>query len=369
MRALQCPHCRSPLQPFRQGDLRGWRCPQQHGETMAVTLVRRLAAGDTFKALWSSVLKTTEPSGPPCVCCARPMATATAGGQELDACRSCQMVWFDHGEQTQLQREGAAQARENPAPVDKPLPPEAARLLAQAQIEQIRGEYEDANVVSAASGWQGYAAWLGLPVELDEPSKRGQPAMTITLAVLLFIGSAAFVTDDWVNLFGLHDTLAANRFLMGFVTHAFVPGSILQLLLSLYALLVLADNVEDDLGHAAFIGLWVGASVVGGALQLALGNDMLLGAIGPISAVVGYYAVRWPNARFGLLMWSRWSSDHLNLRFGGYVMLTGWVALTALLGAVGLFDVLVSPLVPVGCAVLGGLLAAKVRRDGSGPHD
>ncbi|MFN3581535.1 MAG: rhomboid family intramembrane serine protease, partial [Pseudomonas sp.] len=85
--------------------------------------------------------------------------------------------------------------------------------------------------------------------------------------------------------------------------YQFLHGSTLHLLGNMYCLWIIGDNIEDALGHRAYLALYLVAGVVAAIAELLwvylTGNwsMLLVGASGSIAALFGLY-----------LMWFRFSS-------------------------------------------------------------
>jgi membrane associated rhomboid family serine protease len=84
------------------------------------------------------------------------------------------------------------------------------------------------------------------------------------------------------------------------VTAMFLHGNLWHLLMNLLFLWIFGANVEDRLGHARFLGFYLGGGVVATAAFVALNPDStvpMVGASGAIAAVLGAYLVCFPKAR------------------------------------------------------------------------
>jgi len=71
----------------------------------------------------------------------------------------------------------------------------------------------------------------------------------------------------------------------------------------LYFLIVFGDNVEDVLGKGRFLLLLLVAAIVGDVAHILAEHSSstpCIGASGGISAVIAYYALRFPLAHIGL---------------------------------------------------------------------
>ena len=89
------------------------------------------------------------------------------------------------------------------------------------------------------------------------------------------------------------------------VTYAFVHGSNAHLIGNMVVLFVFGSAVEDRLGHRLFAVTYGAAAVVGALAEWLAGlqaSQVIVGASGAISAVLGAYIVFFPRAKIGLLL-------------------------------------------------------------------
>jgi len=88
------------------------------------------------------------------------------------------------------------------------------------------------------------------------------------------------------------------------ITAAFLHGGWLHLLGNMIYLWVFGDNVEDALGHVAYLAFYLVSAVAAVALQVAFSLDStvpMLGASGAIAGVLGGYLVLYPRVRVDVL--------------------------------------------------------------------
>lgn len=84
------------------------------------------------------------------------------------------------------------------------------------------------------------------------------------------------------------------------VTAMFLHGNLWHLLVNLLFLWIFGANVEDRLGHARFLGFYLGGGLVATAAFAVLNPASLVpmvGASGAIAAVLGAYLICFPRAR------------------------------------------------------------------------
>ncbi len=89
------------------------------------------------------------------------------------------------------------------------------------------------------------------------------------------------------------------------VTSQFLHGSPLHLGANMLYLWIFGDNVEDRLGHARFLWLYLGSGVLAGLIQLLMQPHSavpMIGASGAIAGVLGAYLLFFPSARIVALV-------------------------------------------------------------------
>ena len=213
------------------------------------------------------------------------MLEADAEGVTVETCRRCQLLWFDRGEVPE------------PLPREAPLSPEAAEALVRFQG---RGEDEDDE---AAALWQLANLGRGLPVKIGQASFTNVPLATAALTlVLVLVGLLGNSHPDWVARFGFVPWQPFRDAGITLLTYFFLHGSAWHLAANAYFLVVFGDNVEEAAGPYGLVALsLLGAAA--GALVYALfhphGFFPLIGAGAGISALLAYYALRFPKARIG----------------------------------------------------------------------
>ncbi|GMV39398.1 MAG: hypothetical protein AMXMBFR64_11140 [Myxococcales bacterium] len=326
---------------------------------MPLAALRRSADPHRVAALWRDAQGSPQ-TGAPCPTCARPMSLVALADTPLwlDVCRPCQHVWFDGGEVERL----SAIAPPPAAPREPELPMEARALLARLHATRAREQTE--RLVDAAASTPGAvqtaAAWFGLPGELDEQVFAAHPTVTWGVSILIaLLAVAAFADPDAIASWGLVPATPLRHGGLTFLTSVALHAGVIHLLGNLYFLLVFGDNVEDALGQARWLALFVVAGLAGGLAHVALDprSDVpVVGASGAISGLLAFYAVAFPRARLGWYI--RYRLRGVWLRTRAWVMFLVWVVLQ-LLGAWaqvrGCSNV--SAVAHLGGAAVGGLAA------------
>jgi len=99
---LSCPRCALTLvrEPIAGGSLP--TCPECAGSVVTVGLLRRIAPKERVRAIWTHATQGGETSRHRCPSCRFTMTTGRiemdAATLEIDACRRCQLLWFDGAE-------------------------------------------------------------------------------------------------------------------------------------------------------------------------------------------------------------------------------------------------------------------------------
>lgn len=113
---------------------------------------------------------------------------------------------------------------------------------------------------------------------------------------------------DWVMT---HYALVPDRWtdLQTIVTSMFLHGDPLHLLGNMLFLYIAGDNVEDRLGHVAYLLFYLLSGVAGAAAHIAFslrfgGADIpTVGASGAISGVMGAYLIFFPKSQIKFILW------------------------------------------------------------------
>ena len=92
------------------------------------------------------------------------------------------------------------------------------------------------------------------------------------------------------------------RTLLPLVTHQFLHAGWLHLLGNLLYLWIFGDNVEDRLGSATFLVLYLVSGILAAVGQTLVSPAAMVGASGAIAGVLGAYVVLSPAARVRTLV-------------------------------------------------------------------
>jgi len=302
-----CPNCASELHTIRQREGLLFLCPACHARAVTLPQIRRVA-GDRFATRLLRQINANQHFGNrPCPFCTQQMRLfhSEEPPLELDACKTCGIVWFDSLE-FEAVPEGAVES------------PDAARLRgieaeATWRLEQSkeRGLTEEAPDES----WKTIPALFGFPVESDVAALERRPWLTWSLALLIAALSiwALFDLKAAVKTLGFIPAEAWRYGGLTFLTSFFLHGGALHLIGNLYFLLIFGDNVEDYLGRWRYFLLLFTATLVGDLVHFLVDPTSTvpcIGASGGISGVIAFYALQFPSARLGFLfrfyLYFRW---------------------------------------------------------------
>ena len=299
---------------------------------------------------------------------------------ELDACPSCHGVWFDRDElSAALQLENVTafgtdspllegdrvslpcprnprvsmHERHLAVPPDKGAPDlkidqcaecggiwldggELPQTIAAMQSKAVRPFLE--NPETARMG--GKALWLfmfftGLPIEQWNPRTRRPILMPLFViaSVLAFFWQISGGAESMLASVESYGLVPAKLFAGAWptlFTYMFLHGSWAHLLGNMYFLWVFGDNVEERIGRARFVLLYVVAGIAAGLCNALIASDKMapvVGASGAISGVMAAYAVLFPRRQLvSLILFFR-------VRWRASVYLFGWLGFQ-ILGAV-----------------------------------
>ena len=320
-----CPACGGPLTEQRDALGMFWQCAACAGRAMTVVALRRRVEEAPIDALWQASRPPEVPRDRPCPACSQPMkavAIPLAGHPvALDVCSSCELVWFDPREYEALPL--------LPAP---PPVPETERIARQAeavaQVEEVGRLLAANDEPEPDSGWKMIPAFLGLPVEEEDPLSSTTPWVTWGVAaVVCAISLYATLSASWlVATLGFIPAQAGRYAGLTFITAFFVHAGLIHLLGNMYFFIMLGNNVEDYLGPGRYALLLLAATVAGNLAHLAgqITPELpCVGASGGIAGVMACYALAYPEARFDVF--SRWGFGLR--RIPAYSVMGLWISL------------------------------------------
>jgi membrane associated rhomboid family serine protease len=134
----------------------------------------------------------------------------------------------------------------------------------------------------------------------------------IALTSLLFLLDRLLVYGFGVSIENLHEHLgivpaqvANGASLYTLITYQFVHGNIWHIAGNMVMLSAFADRVEDRMGPARFVGIYLVLGVIAGLAQAYLNADStvpVVGASGAVSGIIGVYMVLFPLSNVRLCL-------------------------------------------------------------------
>lgn len=122
------------------------------------------------------------------------------------------------------------------------------------------------------------------------------PEKTLTQVFYLYgLVPARYTSPEWAAWAGLPGNDYAP-----FLTHMFLHGGGLHVLLNMWMLWIFADNVEDRMGALRFTAFYLLCGLVAGCLQIVANPESttpVVGASGALAGVMGAYFFMYPYAR------------------------------------------------------------------------
>lgn len=312
------------------------------GRVFTVAVLRKQLEAGYVNRLWRDALDGVGvETETPCPACERrmrevaaPRTQSGAGSLHLDVCTGCHVVWFDVHELDSARAEASLPTVTDP---DADLPQRAKEILALAQIEQRRRDYEYEELVLGrppTDFWSAVVTLFGVPVEAERSPFTNVPIVTLTVAAALFGATllAWHIDPDSLDALGFLPKAPWRHGGVTWLTSFFLHNSLLHLLGNVLFLIAFGPNLEDRLGRARFVCLLLFSALVGNLCHWLLdprSAEVVVGASGGVSGVMTLYALLFPRTilvtalRFGIFFyWVRFRA------IWGYVL---WLGLQGLL--------------------------------------
>jgi len=183
-----------------------------------------------------------------------------------------------------------------------------------------------------------------IPIRDHNPSGR-TPYVTYALMaanILVFLGYWPLFNDpralnaffyDWAMVPVL---VTREGTYLNVLTSMFMHGGFLHLAGNMLFLWIFGDNMEDEMGHAGFLGFYLACGVGAALAQLAAAPQStvpMVGASGAIAGVMGGYLLLFPRARVDILVIIIFFVQIITIP--AWLMLALWFAFQ-LIGGVGM---------------------------------
>jgi len=215
-----CPRCSVPLKELRTSGGVLYSCDLCGGRAVTIEFLRKRFTAESINPLWLHAIRGEGRVGLPCPSCRQPMIGVNLSDQaeiNVDVCQHCHFIWFDaHEVDTLVPRQP------EPVAAEPELPQKAREMLAMAEVERLSKQAEGSDFDSAApeESWKQIAAFLGMPVEFDEPEEQRRPWATWLLsAAIVCVSLPAFLNlHELVDRFGLIPAQATRLGGLTFVT-------------------------------------------------------------------------------------------------------------------------------------------------------
>jgi membrane associated rhomboid family serine protease len=281
--------------------------------------VRRTIGEKLTQELLRKIRNTTSVCERPCPYCNKLMLQFYWQDPplQLEACKPCNLVWFDVQEFETLPEHAIESVQEAQL--------RAAEALGTHRIEEMKkrdraGSSEDAPDES----WKIIAAFLGFPVERYTDPVESRPWATWVLSAVIALASIAafFNLQEIIDALGFVPAYALRYGGITLITSFFLHAGILHLVGNLYFLLIFGDNVEDKLGRKKYLLMILCATLFGDCVHWIAQAGSLepcIGASGGISAVIVFYALQFPRAELGFAFFLYWRVR--------WLYIPAWVAL------------------------------------------
>jgi membrane associated rhomboid family serine protease/Zn-finger nucleic acid-binding protein len=323
---LSCPRCAVPLHTCSHPGAVYFACRQCGGKAGNLALLRRAVTPEFANGLWRKIREAhpTDHHGRlPCPSCGQrmhPAGVPAMAGEliQLDACRNCQMVWFDTGEIEQVPRIPDPPAARDPR--EPVLSAEAVEKIAPILLERERRMADQAwdggavPVGNAPDHWpHALLTYLGFPIEENAPALRRKPLLTWSLAVMCALATLgpmlAGSLDEMIGRYGFLPADPLRQGGMTLLASFFLHGGLLHLVFNLWFLWIAGDNCEDLLGDARYLVLLAGGAALGLLTHTLLDPNPripVVGASGGISALLAFYALALPRVRLVICIRLGW---------------------------------------------------------------
>lgn len=296
----QCPKCKLPMRPLTQSGVALSYCVECRGLWFDGDEVVRVI-GDAEAGPFKENLAGSRSRATPLPC---PRGhgklrevTLEIPTDHADACGcpECAGVWMEPEDLRRIR-------------THLPQPDVASEERIESlklRIDEAQHEADEAQVARREKDLPRLLLLMAFPLapmEIYSPTRRRRPIATYAL---IAANVAVFILQLIIpgHLFNL--ALVPSAFLRGIepwtiLTQMFLHGDYLHILGNMYFLAIFGDNVEDRMGVAQYLALYV-VGGIGATLAHIASNPSstipTLGASGAISAVMGAYVYLFPHRK------------------------------------------------------------------------
>ena len=121
----------------------------------------------------------------------------------------------------------------------------------------------------------------------------------IPARIAILLQQGGYVPHEVVSQIGSY-VVTPEAALLPFLTSMFLHASWLHVIANMWALWIFGDNVEDHVGHAMYLLMYLLCGLAGGVVHTVFNFDSTVpsvGASGAIAGIMGAYLVLFPSAR------------------------------------------------------------------------
>lgn len=294
---FRCLNCNGKLTRTKVANFKFWRCEKCDGRSITISALRKRIPRNVVNDLWQSAKKAKQKGSRHCPSCNNRMKKVPAQGVDqsvyLDVCTRCQFVWLDPKEFESLPK----------------LSPQAIEAATRRKRNSIANDPLEAEYGNETAGqwWHWLPGLLGMPVEHSSSKMKSLPWVTWSLALMVTIISLLLFTNlhPAIERFGLIPAQWDRDGGLTLITSFFIHGGILHLVGNMYFFLIFGDNVEDFMGKGRYILLIFLATIFGHFTHILFEPRSMIpciGASGGISGVIAFYALKYPRAKIGFVL-------------------------------------------------------------------
>jgi membrane associated rhomboid family serine protease/Zn finger protein HypA/HybF involved in hydrogenase expression len=350
---MNCPNCKVEFEIFAQGNLELYVCPVCLSVLMEQDSTGKVLKHFCRKELLSHILSTiADPSlfedakqmlkprtNLACPKCKTLTKTSDLDGRLkflVNRCPQCGAIWL---ETMQVPLVAVAFTDVN-NPDDAAFKETISQIL-QTTKRKKRGRLESlddiiAPYIAIPLSIFGSPAGVALPIGDNVVTKTAALATKAIIATCIL---CFFLLLIWPDL-KLGMALIAERILKGkelyrLISHVFAHAGILHLAGNMWFLWVFGRTVEDKMGIARFLLLFLTCALSSAILYIAAVADKTIpcvGASGAISGVIGAYLVLFPKAKIRFCIFGKMGTYRHYTYVYAWIYIIAWIAMNILFG-------------------------------------
>ncbi len=288
---LRCLTCNTHLVRARHQNSFFWQCAKCEGKLFTYRDLSKIKGSERALSLLTAPLKNIRLGKQTCPSCFKRMQLIFSGGgvTELDTCKKCKLVWFDKGEI------GLFTSANQILKVPETISSEKNSITASNE------QTLESGFSSPDPELQHFALMLfTLPEEHITPVKS-EALITRWIIVLMFSVtlSKMFLKDGYFAAVAFFPTQPFQDYGFRWFVSVLAHADSFHFFGNAYFLWLFGDNVEDYLGTAKFIELFLFSSFLGHIAVILLDPHPvpILGASGAISGLGVFYMLSFPHGK------------------------------------------------------------------------